>query len=158
MENILVRRLYERFSRVVGGQLRDARAANLAFDLTLVADQLEFSEMIDCDSVFEYQISRPKHTYLFVWSEFRIGIEARLVRRNDGLELWKARHIARRSGGGLSISPFGLVVNAFDANALSSDGDVVESVAEDLIRRLLKSMPMMGDAGYTALNGSRQLD
>jgi len=147
IEKVLVRHLSDRFSFVVGGRARDARAANLAFDLTILADQMDFAEAIDCDSIFEYQILLPKYNYMLVWSEVRIGVEARLFRQRDGLDLWKARHVARRSAGGLSFSPFGLVVNAYDANAFSSDGDVVESVAEDLMRRLFKTMPNKGGTG-----------
>ena len=78
---------------------------------------------------------------MLVWSELRLGLEARLFRQRDGVELWKARHVARRSDGGLSFSPFGLVVNAYDANSFSSDGDIVVSVSEDLVRRIIASLP-----------------
>lgn len=145
VERTLVRHLLDRFQRVIGGPGRKARAVKLAFDLTASADRREFAQEIDCTSVFEFRIFQPRHEYMLIWSEIRIGLEARLFRKSDGTLLWKAQHVARRSDGGVSFSPFGLAVNAYEANALSSDGDVVESVTEDLVRRVMKSMPFMYD-------------
>lgn len=143
IEKALVRHLSDNFPRVVGGQARDAAVTKLAFDMTISVDRRDFPLAINCDAIFEYKVFKPRHVNVVIWSEIMIGLEARLVRLRDGLELWKARHIARRSEGGLSFSPFDLAVNAYEATALSSDGDVVESVTEDLVRRLLKSMPDM---------------
>jgi hypothetical protein len=53
----------------------------------------------------------------------------------------RARHIARRSEGGFSISPAGLAVNGYQANRFSSDDDVIDSVSDDLVRRLMASLP-----------------
>jgi hypothetical protein len=143
VEKTIVRHLSEKFPRVIGGRERKARAVKLAFDLTALADRREFAQEINCSSVFEFRIFQPRHEYMLIWSEIKIGLEARLFRQSDGTLLWKAQHVAKRSDGGVSFSPFGLAVNAYEANALSSDGDVVESVTEDLVRRVMKSMPVM---------------
>jgi hypothetical protein len=143
IEKALVRHLSDNFLRVVSGSARDGAVTKLAFDMAIPADRRDFSQAINCDTVFEYKILKPRHANMLFWSEIRIGLEARLIRQRDELELWKARHIARRSDGGVSFSPLGLAVNAYDANALSSDGDAVESVTEDLVRRLMKSMPLI---------------
>ena len=141
IEKALVRHLSDNFPRVVSGSARDVTVKKLAFDMTIPVDRRDFAREINCDTVFEYQIFQPKHTNMVFWSEISIGMEARLVRRQDGLELWKAWHVARRSDGGVSFSPLGLAVNAYDANTLSSDGDVVESIYEDLVRRIIRSIP-----------------
>ena len=143
LEKTLARHLSDRFPRVISGSARNAKAINLALDLDIPADRREFTRGLDCDAVFEFRILRPKHTYMLIWSEIRIGLEARLARGRDGRELWKARHVASRSDGGLSLTPLGLAFNAYNANSLSSDGDIVESVTEDLVRRLMKSMPVL---------------
>ena len=141
IEKALVRHLSDNFPRVVSGSARDAAVKKLAFDMAIPADRRDFSKVINCETVFEYRIFKPRHANMLFWSEIKIGLEARLVRLQDGLELWKARHVARRSDGGVSFSPLGLAVNAYDANTLSSDGDAVESVSEDLVRRIVDSIP-----------------
>jgi hypothetical protein len=143
IENMLVRHLSEKFPKIISGKSRDTKAAKYAFDLAIHSDRHDFAKEMNCGSVFEFQIFQPKHQYMFVWSEIRIGLEARLFRQRDGSELWKARHIARRSEGGISITPLGITANAFEANRLSSDPDAFESVADDLVRRVMKSMPNM---------------
>ncbi len=141
IERALARHLSDNFPRVISGSARDTAAKKHAFDMEIPEDRRDFARAINCDTVFEYKIFRPKHTNMLFWSEISIGLEARLVRQRDGLELWKARHVARRSDGGVSFSPLGLAVNAYDANTLSSDGDAVESISEDLVRRIISSIP-----------------
>ena len=148
IEKVLIRHLSEKFPNVIGGKLRDARAASYAFDFTVPIDRIDFAKSIECGSFLEFHVFWPRHNYLLVWSELKVGLEARLFRQQDGLELWRARHFARRSEGGVSFSPFGLAVNAYYANVFSSDRDVIESVTEDLVRRLVRSMPEMRDAGH----------
>jgi len=141
MERVLLRHLSERFFRIVGGEERDLKAAKLAFDLTLPIDRKNLSGNLGCDSFMEFHVLQPNHTYLFVWSKLEIGLEARLYRQADGVELWRARHVANRSDGGFSISPIGLAVSAYKANDLSLDRDAIESISDDLVRRVLSSLP-----------------
>jgi hypothetical protein len=141
IESALIRHLSDKFPRVIGGRARDVKAANFAIDLTVPIDRKEFANLLNCGAFFEFRIFQPKHINLFIWSEIKLGLEARLFRQSDGEELWKAYHVAGRSDGGMSFSPFGLAVNAYDANAFSSDIDVVESVTEDLARRVITSLP-----------------
>ncbi len=141
IENVLIRHLSGKFLRVIGGPERDLKAIRHGFDLTFPADRINLSEVLECGAFLEFQLLRPKHSYFVVWSELKIGLEARLFRQSDGVELWRARHIARRSEGGVSISPVGLAVNAYQANRFSSDDDVIGSVSDDLVRRLMASLP-----------------
>jgi hypothetical protein len=141
IEKVLIRHLSDKFPTVIGGKLRDVRAASYAFDFTVPNDRRDFAKSIKCGSFLEFHVFRPKHTYLVFWSELKLGLEARLFHQRDGTELWKARHVASRSDGGLSFSPFGLAVNAYEANVFASDGDVIESVSEDLVRRVIASLP-----------------
>lgn len=140
IEKTIVRHLSEKFSQVISGKLRDIKAAKYALDLAIYSDRHDFANEVNCGSVFQFKIFQPKHQYMGVWSEISIGLEARLFRQHDGVLLWRAQHVARRSDGGVSFSPFGFAINAYEANTLSSDGDVLESVTEDVVRRIMKSM------------------
>jgi hypothetical protein len=141
VEKSLVRHLSEKFSSVVGGKLRDEKAAYYAFDLKLPVDRINFARSIKCGSFLEFQVLQPKHTYMLVWSEIKLGLEVRLFRQHDSVQLWRASHIVSRSDGGLSLSLFGLAVNAYDANVFSADAEIIDSVSEDLVRRLMASLP-----------------
>ena len=141
VEKSLIRHLSEKFSSVVGGKLRDHRAAYYSFDLKSSIDRLNFAKSIKCESFLEFQVIKPKHTYLLVWSEIKLGLEVRLFRQHDSVQLWRASHIVSRSDGGLSLSLFGFAVNAYEANVFSADAEIIESVSEDLVRRLMASLP-----------------
>ena len=64
-----------------------------------------------------------------------------MLRAADGHVLWKARHIADRSDGGLPLSPIGLVVDTYSSSQFSSDREIAESVVDDAVRRIVRSLP-----------------
>jgi hypothetical protein len=64
-----------------------------------------------------------------------------MLRAADGHVLWKARHIADRSDGGLPLSPIGIAVDTFTSAQFSSDREISESVVDDAVRRLVRSLP-----------------
>lgn len=151
IESVLIRHLSGKFLRVIGGGERDFKAIRHGFDLTFPADRMSLSEVLECEAFLEFHLIRPKHSYFLVWSKFEMGIETRLFRQRDGFELWRARHIARRSEGGVPVSPAGLAINAYQANSFSADSDVVDSVSDDLVRRLMASLPN-GKSRYRKMN------
>ena len=64
-----------------------------------------------------------------------------MLRAADGHVLWRARHIADRSGGGLPVSPIGIVIDTYSSAQFSSDREIAESVVDDALRRLVRSLP-----------------
>ena len=64
-----------------------------------------------------------------------------MLRATDGHVLWRARHIANRSDGGIPLSPIGIAVDAFSSAQFSSDREIAESVVDDAVRRLVRSLP-----------------
>ena len=55
--------------------------------------------------------------------------------------LWRARHAANRNAGGVAISPLGAVMKVIDTTAQQSDSDIRASLADDVARRLMTSLP-----------------
>ena len=67
-----------------------------------------------------------------------------MIRSSDDVTLWKARHTASRSDGGLPLSPFSAPLSAFQAASLAGDDDVTPSMVEDVVRRLFATLPNSG--------------
>ncbi len=141
IEKSIVRHISEKVHRVISGKERNLNASLLAYDLKVPRDRKEFAGSESCESFLEFNIYQPKNSYMLVWSERRIGLEVKLFRQIDGVEIWKARHIARRSDGGLSFSPFGLAVSAYEANKFAMDEDITASISDDLVRRIVTTLP-----------------
>lgn len=141
IEKSIVRHITEKVPRVISGKERNLKASLLAYDLKVPRDRKEFAGSESCESFLEYNIYRPEHSYMLIWSERKMGLEVKLFRQTDGAELWKARHIAKRSDGGLSFSPFGIAMNAYEANDFAMDKDISASISDDLVRRIVTTLP-----------------
>ena len=141
IEKSIIRYIAEKVPRVISGRDRNLKANLLAYDLRVPRDRKEFAGSEHCESFLEYNVYQPDHSYMLIWSERKIGLEVKLFRQTDGAELWKARHIARRSDGGLSFSPFGIAMNAYEANNFAMDEDITASISDDLVRRILTTLP-----------------
>jgi hypothetical protein len=76
----------------------------MAVDIVSPVDQDALMNGLGCDAFVTMEVIGPGQSYLVVWSEVRIGIEVRMIRAGDRRLLWRARHIAGRSEGGLPIS------------------------------------------------------
>ena len=59
----------------------------------------------------------------------------------NGAELWRAAHQASRSEGTLPLSPMSVPIGAFSAGRFHGDADVFPSMADDVARRIVASLP-----------------
>lgn len=55
--------------------------------------------------------------------------------------LWRARHIAERSEGGIPFSPLSVVVDGITSARFAADREIVDSVVDDAVRRIVASLP-----------------
>ena len=133
--------LTRKISRVVGGVERDLLARNMAIDLVHPGDREAFMEALDCDAFVTAEVLGPGHLYLFVWSQVRIGLEVRMTRYRDQRVLWRARHIADRSEGGLPLSPLSAILDGYSSAQFSADKEIIDSVVDDAVRRIVASLP-----------------
>ena len=131
----------KKVSRVVGRAERDLRARQAALEVGRTEDRRELAEVTGCKTLLYSRVIGPGHTYLVVWSQVQIGLEVVMLRAADGHVLWKARHIADRSDSGLPLSPIGIAVDTFTSAQFSSDREISESVVDDAVRRLVRSLP-----------------
>ena len=141
VESALSHHLTKKISRIISPTERDLAINQMSVDLSKEADRNQFFRGVDCDTYLAASIIGPGRNYLIVWSQVQIGVDAKLVRAHDGVVLWQARHIAKRSDGGLPLSPVGAVLDAFWSTNFSADKEVDDSVVDDAVRRLVASLP-----------------
>jgi hypothetical protein len=123
MENYLALHLGLRFNRVIHGHDRDRTMVRAGLNRMNLDDRHRFRENAVCGYEFAFQMIHARAEFVLVWARLSLGLEARLIRAEDNRVLWKARHIATRSEGGIAVSPFGAVSSLVEATALMSDGD-----------------------------------
>ncbi len=141
VEMALGRYLTGKFTRVINPTERDIVARRIAADLSQLEDRLALAEEVRCDSFVFTDLLGPRSKNLIVWSQIRVGLEVRMVRASDGHLLWRARHVASRSEGGLPLSPVSLVMETISSTRFSSDHEITASVVDDALRRLVATIP-----------------
>ena len=140
VEEALGRHLARKFTRVFDAAERGVIVRRNALDLLHESDRTELAEIAKCDTLLRSRVVGPGKTYLVVWSQVQIGLEVSMIRARDGKVLWRARHMADRSEGGIPFSPIGIVVDAYSSVTFSSDREIAESVIDDAVRRVVRSL------------------
>lgn len=96
---------------------------------------------LGCGNLLFGIVTDYRERYLGLYSEVAVGAELELVRARDGEVLWRAEHVATTRGGGLPLSPLGLVEGAARAAANVLEDEQLDRVTEDLARRLVRALP-----------------
>ena len=141
VEPALARHLSFRLERVIDPDRRDRLSRSLAIDPATPGGRRRFATATNCRAAVEVSTKGMETTYALVWAHAKLDIAVRMVRVRDNADLWHARHAASRSEGSLPLSPVGISVGAFSAGRFHSDQDVFPSMADDVARRIAKSLP-----------------
>jgi hypothetical protein len=141
VEQAVERHLALRMNRVIGGPRVRQAEARLALDLRNAGDRGLFARRLDCDSVLEIRLREVSDDYAVLWARRAIGLTLALRRARDGELLWTATHTASRSDGGLPLSILSLPVSAARAAAVTGDGELFASIADDAVRRMVMTLP-----------------
>ena len=155
----MARHLRDRFATVVGPDEALEQSRRLAVDLAHPGDRAVYARALRCPLFVDLRPWGAGSTYMVVWSRRTAGAEARLSDATGERLYWRARHSAVRAEGGLAFSPFGILVNAFEATNLENDADLNASLAGDLARRLVATLPeLLPSYGSPRLAAGRSLD
>ena len=141
VEETLVRHISRKMNRVIDAPERTILSRRNTLDLNHTEDLKTLSEISGCDTFLRSRIVGPGKTYLVVWSQVEIGIEVTMQRANDDKILWRARHIADRSEGGLPFSLIEFVIDAYSSVKFSTNREIAISVIDDTIRAITSSIP-----------------
>jgi hypothetical protein len=137
----LARYLGGRIPRVIGPAERRRLEKQHGVDLSHDGDRRHFAQATGCKTYLRWRVFAAENNYFLVWSQRRIGIQASLHRIADDGLLWQAAHISRRSDGSLPLSVFSVPFAAFEATTFKGDGDVLPSMIDDVVRRLMVTLP-----------------
>jgi hypothetical protein len=130
-----------RIERVIGPLKRDRLLSRHRLDLDHPADAATFAWKTRCRAVLEWQLTAASETYLLAYGSRRIGLKLTLRRINGDKMLWQAHHTTSRGGGGLPLSPVGLVLDTVRAGQFMGDRDILSSMIHDVVRRLFTTLP-----------------
>lgn len=144
IERALVRHLRDSIPRVIATDERRQLTRSLAVDLAEKQDRQAFARAVSCEAELSWHVLDAESQFLLFWSRRSIGLEVALIRSRDDVTLWKARHTASRSDGGLPLSPISAPISAYQAASLAGDADVTPSMVEDVVRRLFATLPDSG--------------
>ena len=140
VERAVARHLRDRIPRVIGPLGRDRAARRLALDMSHPGDRRRFAELENCDAFVRWRTIGVSSDNLLVWSSRGFGLEVEMFREPDR-RLWRASHVAHRSDGGLPLTPISASIAIFEASWFSADSDIVPSMIDDTMRRLVVSLP-----------------
>ena len=133
--------LGSKMDRVIGPARRDQILRKQNLDLDHAGDARTFAWKTRCRAILSWRLTGASETFLLAWGARRVGLELTLKRIGRQDILWRASHAARRSGGGLPLSPVGLVVDTVRAGQFMGDRDILTSMIHDVVRRLFTTLP-----------------
>ncbi|MDX1485090.1 MAG: hypothetical protein R3229_11475 [Alphaproteobacteria bacterium] len=137
----LARQLSGRLPRVIGPLQRRRLEKRHGVDLNVPGDRRHFARATGCKAYLAWRVLVAEENYFLVWSQRKLRIEAALHRISDDTLLWQAAHSARRSDGSVPLSPISVPVAAFEATSFTADDDVLPSMVDDVVRRLIVTLP-----------------
>jgi len=143
IEDTVARHLASRVDKVIDARRVAGEARTRVFDPAFAPDRKRLARALGCDTVAEIESAGLDSVYAVVWAEISVDVHLTLKRARDAEVLWRGRHRARRGDGGLPIGLFGAGGGALAAGRLAGDADVLPSIIDDSLRRMMASLPDM---------------
>ncbi len=141
------RHLSTRLPRVMGTGATRRAAARLAVDLSHAGDLRVFARQTRCEAMVRIRLHNVSDDYFVVWSRRGVAISLEMARSRDGRLLWKARHRAGRADGGMPFDVLSLPFSLARAARLKGDKEAFESIADDAVRRMMRTLPDLRGVG-----------
>jgi hypothetical protein len=141
VELSLARHLGQRIDRVIGPGERRKAERELALNTRNHKDRRYLAERERCPAYLAWRVTTAEDSHFLVWSQKQFGLEVTLARADDDTILWQAAHSTSRSDGGLPLSLLTLPVAAAEAIMFSQDADQLPSMIDDVVRRLMVTLP-----------------
>ena len=100
----------------------------------------KLSEIIGADAVIRGEITAYERVYAGLYSQVAVGAEVQMFDGKSGKELWWAKDVSRKHGGGVSTTPVGLILAALVTSLNIRDIELLRS-SDDLFRDMVKTIP-----------------
>ena len=119
--------------------LGEARAR--AYDLNVKSGRENLARNLKCNTYAEIDAATIDSLFAVVWTDISLNIRLTLKRARDSQVIWRSQHQTRRGDGGLPLTIFGAGAGTFAAGRLAGDADVLPSMVDDCVRRMVASLP-----------------
>lgn len=156
VEEALERHFSGNFDRIVGPRERESAARRMALDPADPGDLRAMARNLGCHGVLEARFIGGDGVYAVFWSQAQVGLELTLNGLKEGELMWRARHVAARSDGGLPLNMFSAISGAVSAARLKGDADVAASVLDDALRRMVRTLPNLRYTGGKSTSFQRE--
>jgi hypothetical protein len=97
-------------------------------------------EILQVDALIRGDVTHYDRIYVGIYSQVAVGAEVKMVEGKTDKELWWARNVSRKHGGGIATTPVGLILTAA-ATALNMRGIELLRSSDDLFRDMVKTIP-----------------
>jgi len=97
-------------------------------------------EILQADALIQGEITHYDRIYAGVYSQVAVGAEVRMVEAKANKELWWAKNVSRKHGGGIATTPVGLILTAVSTAFNMREIELLRS-SDDLFRDMVRSIP-----------------
>ena len=97
-------------------------------------------EIVKADALVQGEITHYDRIYAGVYSQVAVGAEVRMVDGKTAKELWWAKDVSRKHGGGIATTPVGLILTAVSTAFNMRQIELLRS-SDDLFREMVRSIP-----------------
>jgi parallel beta-helix repeat protein len=97
-------------------------------------------EILQADALIQGEITHYDRIYVGVYSQVAVGAEVRMVEAKTDKELWWAKNVSRKHGGGIATTPVGLILTAVSTAFNMREIELLRS-SDDLFRQMVRSIP-----------------
>jgi hypothetical protein len=144
--NNLIMQAFERylgeiFETVIGFRKAKTLSRTLAIDFFNQKDRILLAKRAECKFYAEIDIENIEDQFALIWAKRSIKLSIKLTHATTGEIVFKAKHIAQRSNGGLPLSAIGVPISITQAAMVRGDPETFHSLADDAARRMLLPLP-----------------
>jgi hypothetical protein len=141
IEETVARHLVTRVDRIIDARRVVGEARARVYDPANLQDRQRLARTLGCDTYAEIDTDGVDSVFAVVWTDISVNIRLTLSRARDGQVIWRGRHRARRSDGGMPLTLLGVGAGTFAAGRLAGDTDALPSMIDDSVRRMMVSLP-----------------
>ncbi len=123
-------------------------------DELLAENPKKLKSILGVDAAFTGKITHFDRIYAGIYSQIAVGCEVKLWDLKTGNLLWRAKHVQRAHGGGLSLNPVGLIM-ATVASVWNLRHTEMMSQTDDLFREIVSTIELPESALHAQMRTPR---
>ncbi len=112
-------------------------------DKVAAASPQKLREILKTDAVIRGEVTHFDRIYAGVYSQVAVGAEVQMFDGKTGKELWWAKNVSRKHGGGVALTPVGVILTAATTALNMREIELLRS-SDDLFRDMIKTVPQPG--------------